>query len=118
MQIIYRAIDGEEFLDKNAAEVYEKSLRDDVKMWTRGGQEASRTEDAYVVLLKNESSADVFLGIAAEQNDEALSGIESGDLGIFIWNEWGETYQYIDPDFRKGVITAQKYIDENGLKVY
>jgi hypothetical protein len=117
MQIIYRAIDGEEFLDKNEAVAYEKSLRDDVKMWTRGGQEASCTEDAYVVLLKNESSADVFLGIAAEQKDEALSGIDSGDYGLFVWNEWEQTYQYIDSDFRKGIITAQKYLDENNLTI-
>ena len=117
MQIIYRTIDGEEFLDKNEAEEYEKSLRDDVKMWTRDGRETDRTVDAYVVFLKNEFSADVFLGIAAEQNDEALSGIESGDFGMFIWNEWEETYQYIDPDFRRGVIIAQKYIDENNLTI-
>lgn len=117
MQIIYRAIDGEEFLDKDEAEAYEKSLRKDIKMWTRIGGETDRTVDAYVVLLENECSADIFLGLAAEQKDETLSGIESGDRGVFIWSEWEQTYQYIDPDFRKGVITAQKYIDENCLTI-
>lgn len=118
MQIIYRTIDGKEFLDKDEATSHETSLGKGLKMWNRDGNEVADTASAFAVLLVDENATETFLHIAKEQKDHDMSGINRGEYGFFVWDEWELTYRYVDADFRKAVVVAQNYIDENNLKVY
>ena len=100
METIYRTIDGKEFLDKDLAMAYEAELGKLGKFDMIGysGNPVDTTECAAVVVLYDKLSADRFLELAKEQEDCCADGIDSGDIGIFVWDRCNDLYRFIDPD--------------------
>lgn len=99
MKIIYRTFDGKEFDNEADACYHESVIRDDIKMWTREGQPATQTIDAFVLYLENEDANKGFFALAREQKDTLIRGLEEGeDYGLFYWDDCIESYHWIDEE--------------------
>ena len=105
METIYRTIDGKEFLDKDLAMAHEAEFGK-FDMIGYSGCPVDTTECAAAVVLYDKLSADRFLELAKEQGDPCAVGIDSGDIGIFVWDRYDDLYRPIGPDYMTPLRTA------------
>ena len=113
MEIIYRAIDGKEF-DKEADCCYHESvLRDGIIMLNRRGCPTEKTEEAFILWLKDEDSNLAFHAMAEKQGDDQVFSITKGKgYGLYYWDEGLGEYHYVGDDMVRGLMIAKKMIDE------
>ena len=113
MEIIYRAIDGKEF-DKEADCCYHESvIRDGIIMLNRMGRPTEKTEEAFVLWLKDADANLAFHAIAEKQGDDQVSSITKGmDYGLFVWDECREEYLWVDDEQLYCLMIAKEMIDE------
>ena len=105
METIYRTADGKEFFDKDLAMAHENGLGK-FDMIGYSGNPVDATECAAAVVLYDKLSADRFLELAKEQGDCCAVGIDSGDIGIFVWDRHDDLYRPIDRDYMTPLRTA------------
>jgi hypothetical protein len=72
-----------------------------------------------VVLLNGEEAASTFLALEKKQNHEydGYNGIESGNEGIWFWDDYEKIYQHLPIDVEEAMLsalTAAKMIEELG----
>ena len=115
MQIIYKTFDGAYFTDEEEAKLHEQILQNSVIMFNCRGERVERTDCAAVILLRRSESADALHGLAAEQ-DDVIYGISSGDSGFFFYDEYDNTYSWIDDDDVCALAAAYAYAINNPLE--
>lgn len=108
METVYRTVDGQIFTEMPEAVKHEESLTKNVVMFDRFGNTTTATNQALVVCLIGDKAADTFLSMANMQADHDCYGIESGDEGVFVFNEWEEEYQWFDEDLFDSLANAAK----------
>ena len=95
MRIVYIAFDGKEFDKEEVCREYEENLRDTFVMWDRKGNETDDPDHAMFLLLKTEGAGAAFIK-ACESHGTYSAGICDGDIGFFYWDDWNETYRYLE----------------------
>lgn len=112
MEIIYRTFDGIEFDNEADACYHEACAFDGVKMWNREGKLVDETIAAFVLYLENEAANEAFFTLAEKQGDRGIAGLTRGeDYGLFFWNEWNESYQYLDSEEQTAIAAAVTYLN-------
>ena len=113
MEIIYRAVDGKEFKDQLACQHYELHLQEDIIMLNRRGHVTEKTNEAFVLWLRDENANLAFHAIAESQGDDQVSSITKGeDYGLFVWDECREEYLWVDDEQLHCLMVAKEMIDE------
>jgi hypothetical protein len=102
MTIIYRAKDGKEFTNEKDCYEYERSmLLEGVLMWNRKGERTDRTESAlWVYLFSNTPDTAKNFMLACQSEGTGHEGIAEEDTGLFYWDDWDNTYRYLDKEQR------------------
>lgn len=115
MEIIFRTFDGKEFTSEMEARKHEIVLTDGIVMIGRDGNKAYRTEDAFVLWLKNEEANLAFFALAETQGDNSIQGLIKGeDYGLFYWDEYEGAYRWVDNEVLTALVCAQSIIQEKG----
>ena len=92
MELIYRAWDGTEFDERDACEKYEHD-NPRILMYHNTGR-TSISNDAFVVVLRNDNDAKNFIKMCKEQ-DTDYKGITEDDYGLYVWDELEQRYFYV-----------------------
>ena len=92
MKTIYKAWDGTEFNERDACEKYEYD-NPCVMMYHNTGR-TSDTNDAFVVVLRNDNDAKNFIKLC-EAQDTDYKGITEDDCGLYVWDDDEERYFYV-----------------------
>ena len=115
MEIIFRTIDGKDFTSEMEARKHENTLLDGIVMLGRNGEIVQRTEDAFILWLKNEDANSAFFAMAKQQGDNNIHGLVEGeDYGLFYWDEWEDTYRWIGKETIVALTKAQSIIQAKG----
>lgn len=114
MEVVFRTFDNQIFTDAKAAMEHEKTLENAVRMFDREGVPTMDTNQAYAVCLMDETAADTFIRMCKAQDDEYTLGIESEDMGIFLYDEWEGCYKYFDRDSTVALESAIKAWNAKG----
>lgn len=115
MQIIYRTLDGKEFILEEEALKHERELFNGIIMLNRNNQVVNKTSEAFLVWLKDENANLAFHAMARMIGDNAVESITEGeDYGLFYWDEGYEEYRWIDADMIDGLIRIKSIIEEKG----
>lgn len=95
--------------EQEAIEARKKSMNNENNfiMFNREGKLTYQLEQCIFVYLKNLNSADMFIE-ANRMEDCECRGISSGDIGLYIWNEDYECFEFFDEDFYE---TAKYVLD-------
>lgn len=92
MKIVYKAWDGTEFREKSACERYEEN-NPCILMYYNEGR-TLKTDEAFVVVLKNDGDAKGFINLCEEQMSDS-TGITEDDNGLYVWDDIEERYFYV-----------------------
>ena len=93
MEIIYRSFDGLDFSDEETCRTHEQNNPCFVMFDNEGI--TNYAEGAYVVDIRDDRGSDLFVK-RCEQEDTTSYGIpEDGAAGVYIWNDFSETYTRI-----------------------
>jgi hypothetical protein len=112
MTIIYRAKDGKEFTNEKDCYEYERSmLLEGVLMWDRKGERTDRTESALWVCFSTSTpnAAENFIE-ACDREGTGHEGVSEGDSGLFYWDDWDNTYRYLDREQRDALLNILQEI--------
>lgn len=90
---MYETFDGEVFETREEAEAHERA-HTAYKCWNWDGKHVNDVDAAIFVMLNTDWDADAFIE-ECKKECAAYEGIESGDLGLFMWDEGTDTYRYI-----------------------
>lgn len=112
MEVIYRAQDGKEFKTEAECLQHEAKVMENIAMWDRAGNRASRTDHAFVLYLHNVDATKAFLALAKAQGDQDVRSIEADMHGLFFWDECLSEYRWLDPDEIRGLKQAFAYLAE------
>ena len=111
MRTVYQTLDGETFFDALDAEQHESELLSRVKMWGWGQEPTTDTTLARVVFLEGEGAGKIFKAMVAanpaEEVELADYVIDDEDHGWFYWDEFADTYRYIDDAIIDTIIAAK-----------
>ena len=114
MQTVYRTLDGAIFFEAPEAEKHEQKLLAKVKMWNWSNDPTTDTAQARVVHLIGEGAGAAFKAMVEANDDEQFvisnEHIDDEDTGWFYWDEYGETYRYIDSEVIDCFIAATHQI--------
>lgn len=103
----FEAFDGKLFSFRSDCAEYERE-NSTVYMWDHYGMRTDFATDATFLWLSGQGAASIFLEQC--QKDEAIDGgIEDGDEGLFMFDEWPDRYVYIPDDKVRGL---RKVIEE------
>lgn len=97
---IYEAYDGTQFTTEDECLEYEVLHNKLYKAYDWAGNKAySATSTAVINLLELEG-ATAFIN-ACEREHISYKGISENDMGVFFWDNWHDTYVYVDSDVLK-----------------
>lgn len=114
MGIKYRTLDGRLFDEAADAEMHAQSILKQVKMWDWNENPTTNTAQARLVHLIGEGAAHIFKTMVMANSDDYMeiddSVIDDADSGWFYWDEYTETYRYIDEQIINILIAANHQI--------
>lgn len=113
METVYKTLDGKLFKQSADAAMHEKKILEQVKMWNWNEEPTTDTAQARVVHLIGENAGGIFTDmIAANEYDQVETGnmFDVGDTGWYFWDEYEETYRYIDSAIVDILIAANHQI--------
>ena len=114
MRTKYETLDGHLFNDSYEAEKHEAAILKQVRMWDFNKNPTILTHRAAVVHLTGEGAGAIFRAMVAANEEELLplepSIIDDDDAGWFYWDEYSDTYRYIDPNIIDIFIAANHQI--------
>lgn len=102
MKVKYQTIDGRIFCEPADAEAHEQEILQKVQMWNWEKERTNNTACAKVVHLIGDGAAVIFKAMVQANEEDWMSiddsVIDDEDTGWFYWDEYAETYRYIDSD--------------------
>ena len=115
MQTVYGTIDGKVFNEISDAAKHEQAVLAQVKMWDWENDRTIDTSNARVVHLIGNGAGKMFKDMIASnpndwQNAAVGDTIEDDDNGWFYWDEYNDTYRYIDSEIVDCLIAANHQI--------
>lgn len=105
---MYETFDGEVFETREEAEAHERA-NIAYECWNRDGKRTNDVDAAIFVVLNTDYDADAFIE-DCRIKDTSYKGIESGDLGLFMWDDGTDAYCYIGS--RKFLMGLLKVLNE------
>jgi hypothetical protein len=119
MKVVYQTVDGHCFDERECAQEHEDRVLKHVRMWNWEKKPTTDTSQARVVYLVGEHAGAYFKAmIQANPNecgaaDSCFDTIDDEDNGWFYWDEYAETYRFIDDDIVDTFIIAKSAEQEN-----
>ena len=114
MKTVYETLDGKHFSEVADAEAHETGILSQVEMWDWDKERTVNTALAAVVHLSGEGAGAIFRAMQQANPDEyevaPENVIDDEDTGWFYWDEYEETYRYIDPSIVNILIAANHQI--------
>lgn len=116
MKTRYQTIDGEMFDEAADAGIHEEVILSHVRMWDRKGNITFDTNTAVLLHLSENVLAGKIFKKMVKANEIDVLGTEiehmfdDEDSGWFYWDEYTETYRYLDTDI---VSIVASVINEN-----
>lgn len=90
---MYETFDGEVFESREEALAHEKA-NTAYQCWNWDGKHTNDVDAAIFVMLNTDCDADAFIE-ECKKECATYQGIESEDLGLFMWDEGTDAYRYI-----------------------
>ena len=114
MRTIYETLDGKTFGDIADAEKHERALLEQVQMWDWNKNRTENTAQARLIHLTGDRAGEKLRDMMEHNPDEyeivSPDVIDDEDCGWFYWDEYAETYRYIDSDIIDLLIAANHQI--------
>ena len=114
MKTVYQTLDGEIYAELADATAHEEQVKQQVAMWDWDKERTTNTAHARLIHLAGDN-AGAMLRKMQGVNPEEYSitpedEIDDDDTGWFYWDEYAETYRYIDSEIVDLLIRANHEI--------
>lgn len=105
MKVKFITFDGKEYNSPFRARKHELKKKKDVIMFDELGRVTEYAGSCLVVCLHGASAAKTLMDIHEEQC-VVMAGIEEGDEGMFVWDNFDLSFKRIDESTMRPLITA------------